>query len=55
MVRCMKILGALVLALLLVACTVMDGGGGDSWQEQYDLGVRYLSEGNYEEAIIMVR
>ena len=20
------------------------------WQEQYDLGVRYLSEGNYEEA-----
>lgn len=25
---------------------------GFSWQEQYDLGVRYLSEGNYEEAII---
>ena len=23
-----------------------------AWQEQYDLGVRYLSEGNYEEAII---
>jgi len=23
-----------------------------SWQEQYDLGVRFLSEGNYEEAII---
>lgn len=23
------------------------------WQEQYDLGVRYLSEGNYEEAIII--
>lgn len=23
-----------------------------SWQEQYDLGVRYLSDGNYEEAII---
>lgn len=23
-----------------------------SWQEQYDLGVRYLNEGNYEEAII---
>ena len=23
-----------------------------TWQEQYDLGVRYLSEGNYEEAII---
>lgn len=23
-----------------------------TWQEQYDLGVRYLSEGNYEESII---
>ena len=23
-----------------------------TWQEQYDLGVRYLSEGNYEEAVI---
>lgn len=23
-----------------------------TWQEQYDLGVRYLSEGNYQEAII---
>ena len=50
-----------VLALLLnlCACTVAqpeDQGAGASqgltWQEQYDLGVRYLSEGNYEEAII---
>ncbi len=24
----------------------------EQWQEQYDLGIRYLSEGNYEEAII---
>ena len=23
-----------------------------TWQEQYDLGVKYLSEGNYQEAII---
>lgn len=23
-----------------------------TWEEQYDLGVRYLSDGNYEEAII---
>lgn len=31
------------------------GAGQNSvsaWQEQYDLGIRYLSEGNYEEAII---
>ena len=43
------ILAPLVIGLLLTAC-------GESieaqWQEQYDLGVRYLSEGNYEEAII---
>ena len=25
---------------------------GPTWQAQYDLGVRYLSEGNYEEAIL---
>lgn len=37
---------ALCLLLLLGAC------GTPSWQEQYDLGVRYLSEGSYEEAII---
>lgn len=34
--------------LLLSAC----GPNAPTWQEQYDLGVRYLSEGNYEEAII---
>ena len=41
----------LALALVLAAC---GGGAGDAaaWQEQYDLGVRYLSEGNYEEAIL---
>lgn len=40
----------LCLALFLTACgksTVTP-----TWQEQYDLGMRYLSEGNYEEAII---
>ena len=25
------------------------------WQEQYDLGVRYLSEGNYQEAIVALK
>ena len=38
----------LTLALLLTAC----GQKAPTWQEQYDLGVRYLSEGNYEEAIL---
>ena len=33
---------------LLAAC----GQKVPTWQEQYDLGVKYLSEGNYQEAII---
>ena len=37
------------LILLLSACAQSTEA---QWQEQYDLGVRYLSEGNYEEAII---
>ena len=41
---------ALVLILSLCGCGKKDGGA--TWQEQYDLGVRYLSEGNYEQAII---
>ena len=36
-----------VLAFSFTACSQQS-----SWQEQYDLGVRYLSDGNYEEAII---
>ncbi len=38
----------LFMLLSLGAC----GQKAPTWQEQYDLGVRYLSEGNYEEAII---
>ncbi|MCI9169341.1 MAG: tetratricopeptide repeat protein [Lawsonibacter sp.] len=51
-----------VSILLLVAVMLLPGCGKQtaaadveqtpSWQEQYDLGIRYLSEGNYEEAII---
>ena len=46
---------ACLLLCALVACggkTETPAGEGLSWQEQYDLGIRYLSEGNYEEAII---
>jgi len=35
-------------SLLLTACSP----AASAWQEQYDLGVRYLEKGNYEEAII---
>ena len=41
---------AAVLILSFVAC-----GAKDAWQEQYDLGIRYLSDGNYQEAIIALR
>ena len=41
--------GLVLTILLLTAC----GQSGEAkWQEQYDLGVRYLSEGNYQEAIV---
>jgi len=47
---------ALLAILLLTAC---GGKGGTSaavtatpWQEQYDLGIRYLGESNYQEAIL---
>ena len=46
----------LSMTLLLSACgnhaDPQDEPNAPTWQEQYDLGVRYLSEGNYEEAII---
>ena len=38
-----------MLAILLCSCSKSQEV---QWQKQYDLGVRYLSEGNYEEAII---
>lgn len=42
-------IGAIILICCLGACAE---NTETQWQEQYDLGVRYLSEGNYEEAII---
>lgn len=43
------------IAAYIGACIIFLTSCGQSvptWQEQYDLGIRYLSEGNYEEAII---
>ncbi len=42
----------MVLIVLLSACAGPKMTVAEQWQEQYDLGVRYLEEGNYEEAII---
>ena len=44
--------GILSLVMLLALCGCGKKDGETTWQEQYDLGVRYLSEGNYEEAVI---
>lgn len=48
-----RVLGmCLALIIVLSACGGNSGTLATQWQEQYDLGVRYLDEGNYEEAII---
>ena len=47
----MKRITALFLAALLLL-SLFACGAKDTWQEQYDLGMRYLNDGNYEEAII---
>ena len=47
MKRIIALLLTILLLLSLAAC-----GGKDTWQEQYDLGMRYLNEGNYQEAVI---
>lgn len=47
MKRMTTLLLTAVLLLSLIAC-----GAKDAWQEQYDLGMRYLNDGNYEDAII---
>lgn len=48
-----------ILFLILCACTAaqLEVGAAQAsqsptYQEQYDLGLRYLSEGNYQEAIL---
>jgi len=45
-----------LLVFLLLGCVLLTSCGkkqtAPTWQEQYDLGVRYLSEGKYEEAIL---
>ena len=56
MKKLFSILLAALLLLTLAACSkAPEADPADEapgWQTQYDLGVRYLSEGNYEEAIL---
>ena len=50
----MKHLTRKVLLVALCFTILLTGFASDegTWQEQYDLGVRYLAEGNYQEAIL---
>lgn len=54
--RVMSFFLALTLFLSLNACgqktDTIVSNDASTWQEQYDLGIRYLSEGNYEEAVL---
>lgn len=47
----MKRFVALFMVFVMIFSTAC-GKKTSTWQEQYDLGLRYLSEGNYQEAII---
>lgn len=47
-----RISSLFVAVILLVSLCACARSTEEQWQEQYDIGVRYLSEGNYEEAII---
>lgn len=48
-----KLLSIILTAALLLGFTACGQNEAvPTWQEQYEFGIRYLSEGNYEEAII---
>ena len=47
------LLTPVLLVCLFTACAAPAAeNSAPTWQEQYDLGMRYLTEGNYEEAIV---
>ena len=48
----MKRICSLLLTLALVLGLCACGQKAPTWEEQYDLGMKYRSEGNYQEAII---
>ena len=42
----------LALCMALTMCACGKKSSAQSWQEQYDLGVKYLDDGNYDEAVV---
>jgi hypothetical protein len=51
MKRLCSVLLVCLLILSVCACGKTESSA-PSWQEQYDLGVKYLSEGDYDEAVV---
>jgi tetratricopeptide (TPR) repeat protein len=47
-----RIFSAVLACLMLFTLCACGGKAQATYQEQYDLGVKYLSEGNYEQAVI---
>ena len=47
-----KWMKAALLLIMVCICVVGCGKSKPTWQEQYDLGMRYLEEGDYEQAIV---
>ena len=43
---------SIVLVLGIVGCGGKGGASSGAWQEQYDLGIRYLADGHYQEAVL---
>ncbi len=44
--------GICVIALIILAVVLTSGNDSRTWRDYYDLGMQYLEEGNYEEAIV---
>lgn len=51
--KSLLVIGAIIF-IVLISCLLLllNSNKSPTWQEQYDLGIRYLFDGNYQEAII---
>ena len=47
-----KVVGLCLLLALLLGLAACGKSPEEKWQEQYELGMKYVSEGNYEEAVL---
>ena len=47
-----RILTCMMVCLLLTGLCACGKSPEEKWQEQYELGMKYVSEGNYEEAVL---